>query len=212
MAHFVRFRCLFLPIVDSVGGVTCYTGSNAPNHRTRGPTPPNSLSACNPSAEWDLASIHRYTPNTAYVEGNLDWACETDLDITRELDRPNGYRGNQPILLQTLDRSDPTLDSLSPRCLNSFVGYSKYTVSRSGIVAQCKPIGIHLLIRLYFVIVRENIVRILFGIDYHGSMNCNAKIVNRLLDAQAYSSFGLLAQLDQFIEFIVSKQASRAQL
>ncbi|PKI56549.1 hypothetical protein CRG98_023075 [Punica granatum] len=36
-------------------------------------------------------------------------------------------------------------------------------------------------------------------------MNCNAKIVNRFLDAQAYSSFGLLAQLDQFIDFTVSK-------
>ena len=49
------------------------------------------------------------------------------------------------------------------------------------------------------------------GIDHHGSMNCNAKIVNRLLDAQAYSSFGLLAQLDQFIDFTVSKRASQVQ-
>ncbi|PKI54924.1 hypothetical protein CRG98_024683 [Punica granatum] len=47
------------------------------------------------------------------------------------------------------------------------------------------------------------------GIDHHGSMNCNAKIVNRFLDAQAYSSFGLLAQLDQFIDFTVSKRASQ---
>ncbi|PKI58251.1 hypothetical protein CRG98_021333 [Punica granatum] len=37
-------------------------------------------------------------------------------------------------------------------------------------------------------------------------MNYNAKIVNRFIDAQAYSSFGLLAQLDQFIDFTVSKQ------
>ncbi|PKI45024.1 hypothetical protein CRG98_034596 [Punica granatum] len=44
------------------------------------------------------------------------------------------------------------------------------------------------------------------GIDHHGSMNCNAKIVNRFLDAQAYSSFGFFAQLDQFIDFTVSKQ------
>ncbi|PKI66604.1 hypothetical protein CRG98_013013 [Punica granatum] len=128
-----------------------------------------------PRDGWDLASIHRYTPNTAYVEGNLDWACKTDLDITRELDRPNGYCGNQPILLQTLDRSDPTPGSLSPHYLNSFIGYSKYTVSQSGIVAQCKPIGIHLLIRIYFVIVRENIVRILFcqnGRVEHNSKSC----------------------------------------
>ncbi|PKI58433.1 hypothetical protein CRG98_021191 [Punica granatum] len=47
------------------------------------------------------------------------------------------------------------------------------------------------------------------GIDHHGSMNCNAKIVNRFLDVQAYSSFGLLAQLDQFIDFTVSKRASQ---
>ncbi|PKI71496.1 hypothetical protein CRG98_008110 [Punica granatum] len=110
--------------------------------------PPNSPSACNPSAEWDLASIHRYTPNTAYVEGNLDWACETDLDITQELDRPNSYSGNQPIPLQIVGLIGPDPGSLSSRCLNSLIGYSKYTASRSGIVAQCKPIGIHLLIRL----------------------------------------------------------------
>ncbi|PKI50071.1 hypothetical protein CRG98_029540 [Punica granatum] len=82
--------------------ITCCTGYNAPNHRTRGPTPPNSLSACNPSAEWDLASIHRHTPNMAYVEGNLDWMRETCLDITQELDRSDDYSGNQPVLLQTV--------------------------------------------------------------------------------------------------------------
>ncbi|PKI50086.1 hypothetical protein CRG98_029524 [Punica granatum] len=92
---------------SSHDAVTCYTGFNAPNHRTRGPTPPNSPSACNPSAEWDLASIHRYTPNAAYVEGNLDRACETNLDITRELNRPNGYSGNQPSLLQTIGSIGP---------------------------------------------------------------------------------------------------------
>ncbi|PKI33360.1 hypothetical protein CRG98_046249 [Punica granatum] len=32
------------------------------------------------------------------------------------------------------------------------------------------------------------------------------------LDAQAYSPFGCSAQLDQFIEFTVSKRASRVQL
>ncbi|PKI59063.1 hypothetical protein CRG98_020551 [Punica granatum] len=41
------------------------------------------------------------------------------------------------------------------------------------------------------------------GIDHHGLMNCNAKIVNRFLDAQAYSSLGFLAQLDQFNDFTV---------
>ncbi|OWM74449.1 hypothetical protein CDL15_Pgr003952 [Punica granatum] len=30
------------------------------------------------------------------------------------------------------------------------------------------------------------------GIDHHGSMNCNAKIMNRYLDAQAYSFFRIL--------------------
>ncbi|PKI47863.1 hypothetical protein CRG98_031737 [Punica granatum] len=34
-------------------------------------------------------------------------------------------------------------------------------------------------------------------------MNCTAKIVNRLLNALAYSSFGFLAQLDQSIDFTV---------
>ncbi|OWM77100.1 hypothetical protein CDL15_Pgr013191 [Punica granatum] len=49
------------------------------------------------------------------------------------------------------------------------------------------------------------------GIDHHNSMNCNAKIVNRFLDPQTYSSFGFLAQLDQFIDFTVSKRASQVQ-
>ncbi|OWM73106.1 hypothetical protein CDL15_Pgr001220 [Punica granatum] len=44
-----------------------------------------------------------------------------------------------------LVRSDPTPGSLSPRCFNLFIGHSKHTVSRSEILAQCKPIGIHLL-------------------------------------------------------------------
>ncbi|PKI64951.1 hypothetical protein CRG98_014645 [Punica granatum] len=49
------------------------------------------------------------------------------------------------------------------------------------------------------------------GIDHHGSMNCNDKIVNRFLNAQAYSSFGFLAQLNQFTDFTVSKRASQVQ-
>ncbi|PKI60733.1 hypothetical protein CRG98_018873 [Punica granatum] len=96
--------------------------------------PPNSPNACNPSAKWDLASIHRHTPNMAYVEGKLDWECETDLDITRELDRtrPPALRARVALI-----------------CLSII---SKYSVSQSEILAQCKPIGIHLLIQLYLVI------------------------------------------------------------
>ncbi|PKI58264.1 hypothetical protein CRG98_021346 [Punica granatum] len=48
-------------------------------------------------------------------------------------------------------------------------------------------------------------------IDHYGPTNCNAKIVNRFLDAQVYSSFGFLAQFDQFIDFTVSKRASQVQ-
>ncbi|PKI76298.1 hypothetical protein CRG98_003304 [Punica granatum] len=43
----------------------------------------------------------------AYVEGNLDWMCETRLDITRELDWSNGYSGNQSVLLQTVGSIGP---------------------------------------------------------------------------------------------------------
>ncbi|PKI58144.1 hypothetical protein CRG98_021474 [Punica granatum] len=82
-------------------------GSNAPNHRTRGPTPPNSLSACNPSAEWDLASSHHHTPSMAYVEVDLDWMCESRLDITRELDRSDGFSKNQSILLSPVGMIGP---------------------------------------------------------------------------------------------------------
>ncbi|PKI67252.1 hypothetical protein CRG98_012358 [Punica granatum] len=44
------------------------------------------------------------------------------------------------------------------------------------------------------------------GIDRHGPKNYNAKIANRFLDSQAYSSFGLLAQLNRFIDFTESKR------
>ncbi|PKI52679.1 hypothetical protein CRG98_026928 [Punica granatum] len=47
------------------------------------------------------------------------------------------------------------------------------------------------------------------GIDRLGPMNCNDKIVNRSLDTQAYSPFGFLAQLNQLIDFTVSKRASQ---
>ncbi|PKI53260.1 hypothetical protein CRG98_026347, partial [Punica granatum] len=94
--------------------VTYCTGSNAPNHRTRGPTPLNSPSACNPSAEWDLASSHHHAPDMAYVEGNLDWMRETGLDITRELDRSNGYSGNRLVLLRTVGTIGPDPRLLEP--------------------------------------------------------------------------------------------------
>ncbi|OWM70406.1 hypothetical protein CDL15_Pgr008695 [Punica granatum] len=43
-------------------------------------------------------------------------------------------------------------------------------------------------------------------------MDCSAKIVNRFLEAQVYSPFGCSAQLDQFIEFTVSKRANPGNL
>ncbi|PKI71435.1 hypothetical protein CRG98_008172 [Punica granatum] len=53
----------------------------------------------------------------AYVEGNLDWMRETGLDITRELDRSNGYSGNQPVYPVPLDPGDST--ALDLRFVNS---------------------------------------------------------------------------------------------
>ncbi|PKI67147.1 hypothetical protein CRG98_012475 [Punica granatum] len=50
----------------------------------------------------------------AYVEGNLDWMCETCLDITRELDRSDGYSENQPVLLQTVGSIGPDPRLLEP--------------------------------------------------------------------------------------------------
>ncbi|PKI47429.1 hypothetical protein CRG98_032170 [Punica granatum] len=47
------------------------------------------------------------------------------------------------------------------------------------------------------------------GVDHHGLTNCNARIANRFLDAQAYSSFGSSARSDHFTEFTVSKRASQ---
>ncbi|PKI50336.1 hypothetical protein CRG98_029272 [Punica granatum] len=47
------------------------------------------------------------------------------------------------------------------------------------------------------------------GVDHHGLTNCNAKIVNRFLEVQAYSSFGALARSDHFIDFTTSKRASQ---
>ncbi|PKI62006.1 hypothetical protein CRG98_017592 [Punica granatum] len=110
-------------------------------------------------------------------KADLDWTCETCLDITRELDRSNDYSGNESLPCKPSVRSDPTPDSLSPRCLNLLTGYSKHT-----------------------------------GIDRLGPMNCNDEIVDRSLDTQAYSPFGFLAQLKQFIDFTVSKWTSRVQL
>ncbi|PKI78412.1 hypothetical protein CRG98_001185 [Punica granatum] len=44
----------------------------------------------------------------AYVEGDLDWMCESRLDITRELDRSDGF---------TLDPGDST--AFDQRVVNS---------------------------------------------------------------------------------------------
>ncbi|PKI74021.1 hypothetical protein CRG98_005584 [Punica granatum] len=87
--------------------VTLVTGSNAPNHRPRGPTPPCTLSARNPSAEWGLAPSHYLAPSTIYAEDNSDRVCESRLGITRELDRSNGYRDNQSILSPTIGPVGP---------------------------------------------------------------------------------------------------------
>ncbi|PKI75818.1 hypothetical protein CRG98_003733 [Punica granatum] len=43
-------------------------------------------------------------------------------------------------------------------------------------------------------------------INHHGLTSCNTKIVNRLHEMQAYSSFGALARSDHFTEFKMSKQ------
>ncbi|PKI66309.1 hypothetical protein CRG98_013271 [Punica granatum] len=97
--------------------VTCCTGSNTPNHRTRGPTPPNTLSACNSSAEWDLTLSHHYTSSTAYVEGSLVRMRESRLDITWELDRSNGYSENQSILLSPVGSIGPDSCLFEPALL-----------------------------------------------------------------------------------------------
>ncbi|PKI36462.1 hypothetical protein CRG98_043146 [Punica granatum] len=47
-------------------------------------------------------------------KANLDWARETGLDITRELDRSNGYSGNQRVLLQTVGSIGPDPRLLEP--------------------------------------------------------------------------------------------------
>ncbi|PKI69655.1 hypothetical protein CRG98_009926 [Punica granatum] len=51
--------------------------------------------------------------------------------------------------------------------------------------------------------------RFVQGINHHDSTNCNAKIVNRLHEMQAYSSFGALARSDNFTKFMMSKRASQ---
>ncbi|PKI44579.1 hypothetical protein CRG98_035030 [Punica granatum] len=120
----------------------------------------------------------------AYVEGNLDWMRETGLDITRELDRSNGCSGNRPSLVRNLGRRarGPSVELVKSVYYHREMSKLEYSRFR---FAQ--------------------------GIGHHGSMNCNAKIVNRYLDAQAYSSSGFLVQLDQFIDFAVSKRASQVR-
>ncbi|PKI69606.1 hypothetical protein CRG98_009998 [Punica granatum] len=86
-------------------------GSNTPNHRPRGLTPPCTPSACNPSAEQGLSPSHHSTPSNVYVEDDSDQVCESRLDITRELERFNGYRENRSILASPVGpvRPDPRL-------------------------------------------------------------------------------------------------------
>ncbi|PKI67253.1 hypothetical protein CRG98_012359 [Punica granatum] len=64
----------------------------------------------------------------AYVEGTLDWMCETCLDITRELYRLMVTVGTNRFSYKPSVRLDPTPGSLIPRCLNLFIGHSKHTV------------------------------------------------------------------------------------
>ncbi|PKI49934.1 hypothetical protein CRG98_029676 [Punica granatum] len=49
------------------------------------------------------------------------------------------------------------------------------------------------------------------GVNHYGPMNCDVRIANRPLDAQAYTFIGSLARSDHFIEFTVSKRASQVQ-
>ncbi|PKI31372.1 hypothetical protein CRG98_048237, partial [Punica granatum] len=72
--------------------------ANTSNYRPRGPTPPCTPSAGNPSAEWGLAPSHHSTPRNVSVEDDLDRVCESWLDIPRELERSNDYRENQSTL------------------------------------------------------------------------------------------------------------------
>ncbi|PKI60899.1 hypothetical protein CRG98_018724 [Punica granatum] len=90
-------------------GVTHCTGSNAPNHRSWGPTPPHTSSVCNPSVKWGLVPSHRLAPRNVYVEDDSDWLCESLLGIARELDRSNGYLENQSVLLSPVDTRPPAL-------------------------------------------------------------------------------------------------------
>ncbi|PKI77717.1 hypothetical protein CRG98_001891 [Punica granatum] len=83
------------------------TGSNAPH----------TLNARNPNTKWDLTSSHHYARSTAYVEGDLDRMYESRLDITRELDRSNGYSENQSILLSPVGPIGPDPRLFEPALL-----------------------------------------------------------------------------------------------
>ncbi|PKI70622.1 hypothetical protein CRG98_008996 [Punica granatum] len=93
------------------------TGSNTPNHRPRGPTPPCTPSARNLSAEWGLTPSHHSIPSNVYVEDDSDRVCESRLDITRELERTNGYRENRSILVSTVGPVGPDPPLLEPTLL-----------------------------------------------------------------------------------------------
>ncbi|PKI40720.1 hypothetical protein CRG98_038901 [Punica granatum] len=70
-----------------------------------------------PSAEWDLTSSHHYAPSIAYVEGGLYRMRESWLDIIRKLDRSNGYKENQSILLSPVGSIGPDSRLFEPALL-----------------------------------------------------------------------------------------------
>ncbi|PKI76493.1 hypothetical protein CRG98_003111 [Punica granatum] len=92
-------------------------GVQRPKPPNTGSNTPHTLNARNPSAEWDLTSSHHYAQSTAYVEGDLDRVCESWLDITRELDRSNGYSENQSILLSPVGPIGPNPRLFEPALL-----------------------------------------------------------------------------------------------
>ncbi|PKI70306.1 hypothetical protein CRG98_009298 [Punica granatum] len=94
--------------------VTPITGSNALNYRSWGPTPPRTLNVRNPSAEWGLAPSHYLALSMVYAEDNLDRVWESQLVITREFNRSNGYRENRSILSSTVGPVGPDPQLLEP--------------------------------------------------------------------------------------------------
>ncbi|PKI58133.1 hypothetical protein CRG98_021463 [Punica granatum] len=55
----------------------------------------------------------------AYVEGDLDWMCELQLDITQELDRSNGFISGDSFSRASVARPHRKVDTLKPRCIGA---------------------------------------------------------------------------------------------